>query len=85
MLEKYADKSWHDWAEKYHRGEINVGEFNARVFSMMKVPKEELIAFTRQHAQLRAGFRELLQFCQKKNKEGPEAPIEAGAKGEVIQ
>ncbi len=33
---------------------------------MVKVPKEELIVFTRQHAQLRSGFRELLSFCNKK-------------------
>ncbi len=34
---------------------------------MVKVPKDELIAFTRQHSQLRSGFRELLSFCDNKN------------------
>ena len=67
MLDEYADKSWRLWADKYHRGEINVGEFNARVFSLVKEDRETLVAYTRRHAQLRPGFPQLLDFCKQKD------------------
>ncbi len=66
ILDKYADKSWLTWADKYHRGEINVGEFNSRVFCMVKQNKETLMEYTRQHSKLRPGFKELLDYCNNK-------------------
>jgi 2-hydroxy-3-keto-5-methylthiopentenyl-1-phosphate phosphatase len=33
---------------------------------MVKADKETLITYTRQHSQLRAGFKEILDFCKKK-------------------
>jgi 2-hydroxy-3-keto-5-methylthiopentenyl-1-phosphate phosphatase len=36
---------------------------------MVKADKETLIAYTRRHSQLRAGFKELLDFCKKKGVE----------------
>ena len=64
ILDKFARGDWRVWEEKYHRNEISVGEFNARVFSMVKTDKATLIAYARLHSRLRDGLKDLIAFCK---------------------
>ncbi len=67
ILDKYAEGDWRQVHDEYRRAKIPVGEFNRRVFAMVRAGKEELTRYVRKHAQLRAGLPELVQVCREKD------------------
>jgi 2-hydroxy-3-keto-5-methylthiopentenyl-1-phosphate phosphatase len=69
ILEKYSREDWKHWLALYKEGKITVGEFNTRIFSTVKEDKQTLINFVREHAKVRLGFIELLDFCKQNDYE----------------
>ena len=67
ILDQYASADWHPWLNLYKKGKISVGDFNTRVFSLVKTDHATLTSFVRMHARLRPGFSELLDYCKLHN------------------
>ena len=52
--------------EQYREGKISVGYFNTRAFAMVKADRQTLLDFIKDKVEIRAGFGELLTYCDKK-------------------
>jgi 2-hydroxy-3-keto-5-methylthiopentenyl-1-phosphate phosphatase len=66
LLDKYVGNEWRIFLDEYSAGDITVGTFNKKVFGMMKADKKTLTDFvlTSSHVKIRAGFKELVEFCR---------------------
>ena len=67
ILDTYSTEDWHPWLELYKKGKMSVGDFNTKVFSLVKADRSTLLNFVRQHAKVRPGFAELLEFSKRNN------------------
>jgi 2-hydroxy-3-keto-5-methylthiopentenyl-1-phosphate phosphatase len=67
LLDFFAEGDWRRIHEEYHAAHMTVGEFNARVFSMVKAKKETLLEFMRERVIIREGLNELARVCAGKN------------------
>lgn len=65
LLDAFADGDWRQILTEHKEGKISVSTFNTRAFMMIKENKKTLDKFVRGKARLRAGFPELLAYCQK--------------------
>jgi len=66
MLDAFADGDWKELLAEYRAGRLLVGDFNTRVFAMIKQDRQTLVNFTRQTARVRAGFHELIDYCRQR-------------------
>jgi 2-hydroxy-3-keto-5-methylthiopentenyl-1-phosphate phosphatase len=66
ILDDFATGDWRQLLSQYKENKISVGCFNTRAFTMVKEDKETLDMFVREKARLKAGFFELLTYCQKR-------------------
>lgn len=66
ILDAFAKGDWRQLLAKYQEGRISVGCFNTKAFTMVKEDKQTLGRFVREKSRLRAGFHELLTYCQRK-------------------
>ena len=69
LLDKFVGSAWREHLDEYTSGRIPVGAFNKRVFGMMKAGRKTMTDFvlTSESVKIRPGFRELLEYCAKKN------------------
>ncbi|MFC2034075.1 MtnX-like HAD-IB family phosphatase [Chloroflexota bacterium] len=67
IREEFSQDDWKKIDSDYNRGLISVEESNKLQFKPIKAPKEKLQEFIRQHIELRAGFLELLSYCQNRD------------------
>ncbi|MBI2832243.1 MAG: MtnX-like HAD-IB family phosphatase [Chloroflexi bacterium] len=65
LLDEFADGNWRAVLEEYRIGRISVGEFNARAFAMVKADKQSLVDMARRRAEVRPGFKDLLDYSKK--------------------
>ncbi len=65
LLDKFAEGDWRKILARYREDKLTVGEFNRRVFSMVKASREEMTDYMRRHLKLRAGLPELVDTCKK--------------------
>ena len=49
---------------QYKEGKIPVGQFNMQAFAMVKSDRRTLLDFMKDKVEIRAGFNELLSYCQ---------------------
>ena len=66
LLDTFADGDWRRLFAQYQQGRIPVGQFNTDAFAMVKEGRPALLRFIRQKARVRAGFRELIDYCRRK-------------------
>ena len=66
LLDTFADGNWRQLLEQYREGKISVGYFNTRAFAMVKADRQTLLDFIKDKVEIRAGFSELLTYCDKK-------------------
>jgi 2-hydroxy-3-keto-5-methylthiopentenyl-1-phosphate phosphatase len=68
LLDTYVGQKWRDELVEYTSGKIPVGAFNRRVFGMMKASRKIMTDFvlTDPRVEIRRGFKELLEYCEKK-------------------
>jgi len=67
LLDTFAQGDWRQWLEQYRDNKITVGQFNSRAFATVRAAKKEMLAATLSRAKLRDGFRELVDYCQKRD------------------
>ncbi len=65
LLDKFAEGDWRKILAKYREDKLTVGEFNRRVFSMVRATRKEMTDYMRQHLKLRSGLPELVRACKK--------------------
>ncbi len=68
LLDTYVGQKWRDELVQYNSGQIPVGTFNKRVFGMMKASQKTMtdLVLTDPRVQIRRGFKEMLEYCEKK-------------------
>jgi 2-hydroxy-3-keto-5-methylthiopentenyl-1-phosphate phosphatase len=66
LLDAFAGGDWREWFQRYREHKISVGEFNTRAFAMIKASKAELLGVARERVRLRAGLRELIDYCRQR-------------------
>ncbi|MGD2064992.1 MAG: MtnX-like HAD-IB family phosphatase [Dehalococcoidia bacterium] len=66
LLDTFAEGDWRRLLREYKDRKISVGEFNTRAFAMVKNDKAALLEEVRVKTKVRAGFQELVSYCQKK-------------------
>ncbi len=66
ILDTFADGDWRQLLAQYREKKISVGCFNTRAFTMVKEDKPTLEQFVKERFELRAGFRELVEYCRGK-------------------
>ena len=67
LLDTFAQGDWRRLLREYKDHRISVGEFNTRAFAMVKNDKAALLEEVRVKTKVRAGFQELVSYCQKKD------------------
>jgi 2-hydroxy-3-keto-5-methylthiopentenyl-1-phosphate phosphatase len=66
LLDAFAQGDWRRLLREYKKHKISVGEFNTKAFAMIRVDKPTLLDALRGKVKVRAGFRELVNYCLKK-------------------
>jgi 2-hydroxy-3-keto-5-methylthiopentenyl-1-phosphate phosphatase len=66
LLDTFAQGDWRALLREYKEKKISVGEFNTRAFAMVKNDKAALLEEVKVKTKVRAGFQELVSYCQKK-------------------
>jgi 2-hydroxy-3-keto-5-methylthiopentenyl-1-phosphate phosphatase len=66
LLDAFAQGDWRRLLRDYKEHKISVGEFNTRAFAMVKANKPTLLGALKGEVKVRAGFRELVNYCLKK-------------------
>ena len=67
LLDSFASKDWRRLLTEYREDRMSVGRFNTRAFAMVKADRQTLLKFVRSKAKVRAGFNELLAYCQRQD------------------
>jgi 2-hydroxy-3-keto-5-methylthiopentenyl-1-phosphate phosphatase len=67
LLDAFAQGDWRQVLRKYKEHKISVGEFNTKVFAMVKVDKARLLEELKGKVTVRTGFQELVNYCLKKD------------------
>ena len=63
LLDAFAQGDWRRLFQQYKEHRISVGEFNTRAFAMVKADKHRLLESLQGNVKVRAGFRELVNYC----------------------
>jgi 2-hydroxy-3-keto-5-methylthiopentenyl-1-phosphate phosphatase len=67
LLDEFAGPAWRELDEQYVTGKITVGRFNEFAFGMVKASRKEMLDYLAAHTRLRPGFREMAEFCRRKD------------------
>jgi len=67
LLDTFAQGDWRRLLREYKQHKISVGEFNTRAFAMVKNDKAALLEEVKIKTRVRAGFCEMVNYCQKKD------------------
>jgi 2-hydroxy-3-keto-5-methylthiopentenyl-1-phosphate phosphatase len=63
LLDAFAQGDWRQVLQDYKEHKISVGEFNTRAFAMVRADKATLLEALKGKVRVRAGFRELVDYC----------------------
>jgi 2-hydroxy-3-keto-5-methylthiopentenyl-1-phosphate phosphatase len=66
LLDAFAQGDWRRMLREYKEHRISVGEFNTKAFAMVKDDKSTLLEELKVKVKVRAGFHELVGYCQRK-------------------
>lgn len=66
LLDAFANEDWRRLLDDYRADRISVNYFNTSAFAMVKEDKQTLLEFMKGRVKVRDGFRELLDYCQRK-------------------
>ena len=66
ILDAYIPDKWRKLFKEYQDGEMTVGEFNYRAFSMVKADKSSLLDVVNRNVRVRPGFSEFVKYCRGK-------------------
>ena len=63
LREKFASGEWRRIESDYLCGRLTVEESNKRQYALIKEPRQNLVTFARDNAEVRAGFLEFVDYC----------------------
>ena len=63
LREKFALGEWRKIESDYLCGRLTVEESNQRQYALIKEPRQNLVTFARDSAELRTGFLEFVDYC----------------------
>ncbi len=66
LLDAFVGGDWRKIHEEYHTNRMTVGEFNQRVFGMVKASREAMLDYLKGHVKIREGLPELVRVCEQK-------------------
>ena len=66
LLDIFAQGDWRRLLQEYKGRKISVGYFNTKAFAMVKADKSTLLEAVKGEVKMRAGFRELVDYCSKR-------------------
>lgn len=66
LLDTFAEGNWRAVLDEYRAGQISVGAFNSRAFSLVRVGKDKLVEFIRRNGKVRPGFERFITHCREK-------------------
>ena len=66
LLDMFATDDWRKILEEYRKGKITVGKLNTDAFSLVKADRQTLIRAMDGKVKIRAGFHDLVDFCNKR-------------------
>ncbi|MHC1578524.1 MAG: MtnX-like HAD-IB family phosphatase [Dehalococcoidia bacterium] len=66
LLDSFARPDWRRFLREYQEHRISVDEFNTKAFAMVKVDRNTLLEALKDKVKVRAGFRELVDYCSGK-------------------
>ncbi|MFC2122376.1 MtnX-like HAD-IB family phosphatase [Bacteroidota bacterium] len=64
LREEFATGDWRQIDSDYMQGKLTVEDSNQRQFAMIKEPRDKLVSFAREKAQVKAGFLEFVDYCR---------------------
>jgi len=64
LREEFATGGWRQIESDYMQGKLTVEDSNQRQFTTIKEPRDKLISFVREKAQVKAGFLEFVDYCR---------------------
>ncbi|MBN2239192.1 MAG: HAD-IB family phosphatase [Dehalococcoidales bacterium] len=64
ILDAYLPGKWEALFKEHQEGKMSVGEFNTRVFSMVKADKETLLKLIDERVRIRDSFQEFVRYCR---------------------
>jgi 2-hydroxy-3-keto-5-methylthiopentenyl-1-phosphate phosphatase len=67
ILDLFGNKNWGRWFQDYREGKISVGRFNTMAFATVKADEPTLVKLIRDKIEVRPGFRELLEYCDRRD------------------
>jgi len=67
LLDAFAQGDWRRFLREYKEHKISVGEFNTKAFSMIRADKPTLVKALEDKIKVRAGFHELVNYCQRRD------------------
>ncbi len=67
LLDAFAKGDWRQLLRDYREQKISVGNFNTRAFAQISASRQELLKYMDGRVKIRAGFRELLAYCQRED------------------
>ena len=69
LLDTFVGSKWREMLREYMSGRIPVGTFNKRVFGLMKADRKTMLdlVLNSERVKIRPGFRELLDYCSRKD------------------
>ena len=66
LLDAFAQGDWRRLLREYKEHRISVGEFNTKAFALVKADKPTLLKALKGKVKVRAGFHELVDYCQRR-------------------
>ena len=64
IREEFTTGGWRTIDADYMQGKLTVEVSNQLQFTMLKEPRDKLVAFARKHTEVREGFPEFVQYCR---------------------
>jgi 2-hydroxy-3-keto-5-methylthiopentenyl-1-phosphate phosphatase len=66
LLDAFADGDWRQWEEEYEAGRMSIGNFNSKVFGMVRVDRQTMLDYIRDRVVVRPGFVEFVALCRQR-------------------
>lgn len=66
LLDAFAQGNWRQLLEQYKEHQISVWQLNTRAFAMVKADRSALLEALKGRVRIRAGFRELVDYCARR-------------------
>ena len=67
LLDAFARGTWRQLLTEYRAGRMSVGRFNSSAFATVTADEQALLKFVRSRVRIRAGFREMLDYCRRRD------------------